>query len=275
MNEMQVFDSEQFGEIRTVRKDGEPWFVAADVCRALELMNVTKAISRLEEDERSNFRLGRQGEVNVINEPGLYSLIFRSNKPEARAFKRWITHEVLPSIRRTGAYGAGLGAEASEALTMALRDAQAENERLRGLLAQRARRAEIPAPRPRADGLTEARRFVDALAGLLADGGARVCAADAFPDDSAGGTLIGFEDDNYLYLMPQICFDAVALRIRSAGQRAGDLRTVYRGLRALGLLVPDEHSGTSTRVKWVNGGTMRMLWLSRRQMNEGSEQNDL
>lgn len=104
MNEMQIFEREEFGQIRTTTVDGEPWFVAVDVCRALEVQNVTQALARLDDDERSMFNIGRQGETNVVNEPGLYTLVLGSRKPEAKAFKRWITHEVLPSIRKTGVY---------------------------------------------------------------------------------------------------------------------------------------------------------------------------
>ena len=104
MNELKIFQNPKFGEIRTVIKDGEPWFVAIDVCRALDMSNVTMALERLDEDERSKFNLGRQGETNCVNEPGLYSLVLGSRKPEARAFKRWITHDVVPSIRKTGGY---------------------------------------------------------------------------------------------------------------------------------------------------------------------------
>ena len=85
-------------------KDGEPWFVAADVCKALEVINPSDALKRLDEDERARLNLGRQGEANVINEPGLYSLVLGSRKPQAKEFKRWITHEVIPSIRKHGAY---------------------------------------------------------------------------------------------------------------------------------------------------------------------------
>lgn len=107
MNEIRVFDSDQFGQIRTVNRDGEPWFVAADVCRALKISNPTDAIKRLDDDERARFNLGLPyGETNIVNEPGLYSLVLGSRKPEAKAFKRWITHEVIPAIRRTGRYEA-------------------------------------------------------------------------------------------------------------------------------------------------------------------------
>lgn len=104
MNEMQVFENSQFGEIHTVQKDGEVWFVAADVCRALEVQNATQAIGRLDDDERAMFNIGRRGEINIVNEPGLYALVLGSRKPEARAFKRWVTHEVLPTIRNKGSY---------------------------------------------------------------------------------------------------------------------------------------------------------------------------
>lgn len=80
-------------------------FAAADVCRALDHSNVSVALERLDEDEKAKFNLGlRGGETGCVNEPGLYSLVLGSRKPEAKSFKRWITHEVIPSIRRHGAY---------------------------------------------------------------------------------------------------------------------------------------------------------------------------
>lgn len=74
------------------------------MCEVLDITNPTQALSRLDEDERSMFNIGRQGCVNVVNEMGLYSLILGSRKPEAKVFKRWVTHEVLPTIRKTGGY---------------------------------------------------------------------------------------------------------------------------------------------------------------------------
>ena len=85
-------------------KAGEPWFVAKDVCDILGHSNVSMALDRLDDDERSKFNLGRQGETNIVNEAGLYVLVLGSRKPEAHEFKRWVTHEVLPQIRRTGGY---------------------------------------------------------------------------------------------------------------------------------------------------------------------------
>lgn len=106
-NNMQIFQNEAFGEIRTLLIDGEPWFVAADVCKALLIVNSRDALTRIDDDEKgvvSTDTLGGRQEVTIVNEPGLYALILSSRKPEAKAFKRWITHEVIPSIRKHGAY---------------------------------------------------------------------------------------------------------------------------------------------------------------------------
>lgn len=105
MNELKVFQNQQFGEIRTVEVNGEPWFVAMDVCEALGLTNTTMATQRLDEDEVTKFNLGGlSGEAKVVNEYGLYNLVLASRKPEAKQFKRWITHDVIPTIRKHGAY---------------------------------------------------------------------------------------------------------------------------------------------------------------------------
>lgn len=103
-NKLMIFENEAFGKVRTLNLNGEPWFVAADVCSVLDLSNPTIAVSRLDEDERAKFNLGRQGDATIVNEPGLYTLVLGSRKPEAKAFKRWITHEVLPNIRKHGVY---------------------------------------------------------------------------------------------------------------------------------------------------------------------------
>jgi anti-repressor protein len=107
MNELQIFNSEEFGEIRTVTVNDEVWFVAKDVCEALRHTNTTVAMQMLEEDERTKLSLGRAGETNCINESGLYTLIIKSNLPKAKKFRKWVTSEVLPSIRKNGGYIAG------------------------------------------------------------------------------------------------------------------------------------------------------------------------
>lgn len=101
--EMGCFNFQQ-NEIRTTMINGEAWFVAKDVCDILEIRNTTQALAKLDEDERSMLNIGRQGEMNIVNEFGLYNLVLSSRKPEAKQFKRWITHEVIPSIRKTGGY---------------------------------------------------------------------------------------------------------------------------------------------------------------------------
>lgn len=91
-------------EVRTIDDNGQIWWVLSDICNVLGISNPSKVADRLDNDERSNFKLGRQGKCIIVNESGLYSVILRSDKPEAKPFRRWITHEVLPEIRRTGSY---------------------------------------------------------------------------------------------------------------------------------------------------------------------------
>lgn len=91
-------------KVRTLLRDGEPWFVAADVCAALDIQNATQAVARLDDEDRAMLNIAPQGETNAVNESGLYSLILGSRKPEAKPFKRWVTSEVLPEIRKTGGY---------------------------------------------------------------------------------------------------------------------------------------------------------------------------
>jgi len=111
MYDIVAFDFES-SKVRVLWKNTEPWFVLVDVCNALNISNPSRMAQRLDEDERSVYNLGRQGEAIIINESGLYTVILRSNKPEAKIFKRWITHEVLPSLRKTGSYGLSNAPEA-------------------------------------------------------------------------------------------------------------------------------------------------------------------
>ena len=113
--DIQIFKNEQFGQIRVVERDGEPWFVAVDICGALDIANSRDALTRIDEDEKGvalTDTLGGAQEVAVVNEPGLYSLVLGSRKSEARAFKRWITHDVIPAIRKTGMYATPATVEA-------------------------------------------------------------------------------------------------------------------------------------------------------------------
>ena len=108
MNEVTKFANKEFGEIRTLTIENEPWFVASDICKALDISNTTRAMQRIDDDERANFKLGVHDSAgtNCVNEYGLYSLIMSSRKKEAKNFKRWVTHDVLPEIRKTGRYNA-------------------------------------------------------------------------------------------------------------------------------------------------------------------------
>lgn len=105
--ELSVF-TYQSQPVRTVSIDGEPWFVLKDVCEILGISHVTDTARRLEEDEVAQTDLidnmGRNQRAYAVNEPGLYNVILRSDKPEAKSFKRWVTHEVLPVLRKTGSY---------------------------------------------------------------------------------------------------------------------------------------------------------------------------
>jgi len=106
MNELQLFNFEE-KEIKTIQINNEIYFVGKDICNILELSDVSKAISRLDEDEkliRTLFLSGQNREVLFVNESGLYSLVLTSRKPEAKRFKKWVTSEVIPSIRKTGSY---------------------------------------------------------------------------------------------------------------------------------------------------------------------------
>ena len=109
-NELQIFENNQFGQVRAIMKDGEPWFVAADVCKALEVGNPSQALTRLDDDEKFTTIISNDGAASgisslaFVNEPGLYTLVLGSRKREAKSFKRWVTHEVIPSIRKHGMY---------------------------------------------------------------------------------------------------------------------------------------------------------------------------
>ncbi len=107
MNELQIFNYNE-NEIRTIEKEDGVWWVLADVCNVLGLSTPARVAERLEEDEVSQTHItdsiGRQQDTTVINESGLYNVIIRSDKPEAVPFRRWVTHDVLPSIRKHGTY---------------------------------------------------------------------------------------------------------------------------------------------------------------------------
>ena len=143
---LMAFENAQFGTIRAVSENGEPWFVAKDVCDALGIARQQDSTRHLDDDERGECLVdtpsGKQSMV-VVNEPGFYRLILKSRKPEAKAFKRWVTHEVLPAIRRTGGYIAAKQDETPEeimarALLVANDTMARQRERIEGLAAENA-----------------------------------------------------------------------------------------------------------------------------------------
>ena len=111
MNEIiKVFESEEFGSVRTITHNGDVWFSAVDVCRILDISNPSQALTRLDVDEKFTTIISNEGAItgessmSFVSESGLYSLVLGSRKPNAREFKRWITHDIIPTIRKTGGY---------------------------------------------------------------------------------------------------------------------------------------------------------------------------
>lgn len=139
MNELQIF-TYNGNEVRTIQKDGEPWWVLKDVCEVLGLSDTAKTAERLDVDELSRVKLvsgGQAREMLCVNESGLYNVILRSDKPEAKPFRKWVTSEVLPAIRKHGAYmtpetleAAILNPDMMIRLCTALKDEQDRNKAL-------------------------------------------------------------------------------------------------------------------------------------------------
>lgn len=133
-------------QVRTVTIDGAPWFFATDVCAVLEITNVGNVLARLDDDEKDSIRLtdGNRGNPNraIISEPGLYAVILRSDSPAAKPFRRWVTGEVLPALRRTGSYSMAVPSSFAEALELAAaqqREIEASNARVAELEPQAAK----------------------------------------------------------------------------------------------------------------------------------------
>ncbi len=105
-NQLTVFNYEN-NQVRSVAIKGEPWFVLADLCKVLELSNSRKVAERLDPDEKAvtqSYTLGGKQKMTIVNESGMYAVILRSDKPQAKPFRKWVTSEVLPTIRKTGSY---------------------------------------------------------------------------------------------------------------------------------------------------------------------------
>lgn len=151
MNELQIFKNSEFGEIRTLIKDNEPWFVAKDVAQILGYSETAAMNKRLDEDEFISAKLeGMNMNSTLINESGLYNAVLGSNKPEAKEFKKWVTSEVLPSIRKTGTYIApSVDSKMLYQIAQALEAKEQENQAL--LLETNAKTQIINELKPKAD----------------------------------------------------------------------------------------------------------------------------
>lgn len=138
--DLQIFKNNTFGNVRVLEQNGEPWFVAKDVCECLAISKHRDAISRLDTDERGSVKvdtLGGKQEMATVNEYGLYSLVLSSRKQEAKEFKRWITHEVIPSIRKYGSFNMAIPRTLPDALNAYAREIEAHQKTQALLEAQR------------------------------------------------------------------------------------------------------------------------------------------
>lgn len=129
MNELEVFNFKG-KEVRSLMLKSEPWFVLKDLCSVLGLSNPTMVAERLEENERTKYNLGRQGMANLVNESGMYKVIFQSKKKEAKEFTTFVTSEVLPSIRKTGGYQSELKKDPMSLLKLTYDALEQTNDRV-------------------------------------------------------------------------------------------------------------------------------------------------
>ena len=196
MNEiMKVFNNAMFGDVRIILQDNEPWFVAKDVCECLEISNSRQALSRLDTDEKADVILndGSQNrKMNIVNEYGLYNLVLSSRKPEAKEFKRWITHDVLPALRKTGSYYMNIPQTLPEALRAYADEVEQHNKT----------KALVEAQRPKvlfADAVSTSNTdiLVGDLAKLLSQNGYTVGQNRLFEQLRSEGFLISRKGNSY------------------------------------------------------------------------------
>lgn len=205
-NEIQVFQNQEFGELRTVVREGEPWFVASDVCAAMEIGNPSQALARLDTDERFTTLISNEGaasgksQMAFVSESGLYSLVLGSRKPQAHAFKRWVTHDVIPSIRKHGAYAT------PEALDKMIASPEFGIKLLTALKSEQDKRkaaeAKVEADKPKvlfADSVATSRQsiLIRELAKLLKQNGVDIGEKRLFSWLRANGYLIQKYGDDY------------------------------------------------------------------------------
>lgn len=256
MQDVRLFENAAYGQVRVIMREGEPWFVAADVCRVLEIQNVPQAVALLDEDEVDLCnvyaqRTGRGGahSMNLISESGLYSLIFRSRKNEAKAFRRWVTHEVLPTLRRNGAYAMGAAPDDPQgmaALILALQREQQETKRLRKQLAWK--------------NSTGAKRLMSAPAAEEDDRLPEQCVSaflTALQKMMAAGQVQGRVINQRLCVTPAACAQ-VEEQLREEGNELPVTRNrLYQSLKAMGVVESGQDS--TTQVKYMDGRAVRVL----------------
>lgn len=249
MQDVRLFENAAYGQVRVIMREGEPWFVAADVCRVLEIQNVTQAVAVLDDDEKHMHCIGHQGAANLISESGLYSLIFRSRKKEAKAFRRWVTHEVLPTLRRNGAYAMGAAPDDPQgmaALILALQREQQETKRLRKQLAWK--------------NSTGAKRLMSAPAAEEDDRLPEQCVSaflTALQKMMAAGQVQGRVINQRLCVTPAACAQ-VEEQLREEGNELPVTRNrLYQSLKAMGVVESGQDS--TTQVKYMDGRAVRVL----------------
>lgn len=222
MNELQVFNNAMFGNMRIILQDNEPWFVAKDVCECLAISKHRDAISRLDTDERGSLKvdtLGGKQEMATVNEYGLYSLVMSSRKPEAKEFKRWITHDVLPALRKTGSYSMSIPQTLPEALRAYADEVEQHNKT----------KALVEAQRPKvlfADAVSTSNTdiLVGDLAKLLSQNGYAVGQNRLFEQLRNDGFLISRKGNSY-NMPTQRAMEMGLFRIKETAITHADGRT--------------------------------------------------
>jgi len=244
--------------VRVIRRDGTGWFVLADVCQVLEVANHRDAATRLDDDEKDGVgiadTIGRKQQMTIINESGLYALILTSRKPAAKRFRKWVTAEVLPSIRRTGAYAVPGAAVAPVDLSIREKLAIAVgHKRVFGSAATRALWAKLGLPlaepeddpRPDPDEWMACLRHLDHVTGLLARLNDGTAGVDPYPADLASWGL-KLDGDRLA-----VANGAVSVFIGSEWQDGAHIAVLRRAPGVSVPTAPIRVAGVKTRVTLV------------------------
>lgn len=226
MNELTVFQNPEFGEFRTLEINGEPWFVLKDVCDALGISKYRDVSERLDPDERKPVRvdtLGGPQMMTAVNESGLYSVILRSDKPEAKPFRKWVTSEVLPAIRKTGGYQARPMSMAENLAAQA--QLLVEQEKRIACIEQRVDRALTAIARPQSDS------WVEDMKGSIR----AYCEATGLTDAAGRGRLYAALDRE-----AKCSTDRRLSKLRERQKAAGQRRKDYMALTKLDAIAADK-----------------------------------